>query len=55
MPVVPCGTTARAYSPTPIMDDSTWMCPSRNPGAMYCPFASMTCVFSPMQWSACPR
>ena len=37
-----------------IMDDSTWMCPSIKPGAMYCPAASMTCVSGPMQCAASP-
>ena len=54
IPVVPCGTTARAYSPTLIIDDSTWICASMNPGAMYCPAASITVVFSPMQCEASP-
>ena len=47
--VVPCGTTARAYSLTVIIEHSTWVCESINPGAMYCPDASITRVFSPMQ------
>ena len=54
MPVVPWGTTARAYSPTLIIEDSTWMCASINPGAMYCLRASITFVFSPVQWEASP-
>ena len=54
MPVVPQGTTAFAYSPTEIMDDSTWICPSIKPGAMYWPLASMTFVSGPMQCDASP-
>ena len=54
MPVVPQGTTAFAYSPTEIMDDSTWICPSIKPGAMYWPPASMTFVSGPMQCDASP-
>ena len=54
MPTVPWGITALAYSPTPIMEDSTWMWPSKNPGAMYCPSASITRVSGPMQWEPSP-
>ncbi len=52
MPTVPWGMTARAYSPAPIMEDSTWMCPSRKPGAITWPAASMMRVSSPTQWAA---
>ena len=49
MPVVPWGMTARAYSPTEIMEDSTWIWPSKKPGAMAAPQALIMWVFSPMQ------
>ncbi len=53
-PAVPWGTTARAYSPAPSIDDSMCMCPSRKPGAMQAPPASITHVPSPIQCSALP-
>ena len=54
MPTVPCGTTARAYSRTVSMEDSTWICPSKNPGARYRPPASTTRVSGPIQCPASP-
>ena len=54
--VVPRGTTARPYSPTPIIELSTWMWLSMRPGDAKRPVASITLVSGPMQRSAvwCP-
>ena len=52
--LISAASTALAYSPTPIMEDSTWIWPSINPGAMYCPSASITRVSGPMQWEPSP-
>ena len=54
MPAVPCGITARAYSRAVSIEDSIWICPSRNAGARYLPVASITVVPSPIEADTSP-